>query len=513
MNPRLFALTLFFLAHSLLFSQSKLLSEEGFAANTRGAVSTTLNGNPIGESIDQFAQQYRFEKPTSTRLDTLLYNTNHFRATDVPRYSQSTIRARLYDLPTVIPMDYNVYVQRYIDAYSVQKRDQVARMLGLSRVYFPLFEEELDKKGMPMELKYLSVVESALNPHARSRVGATGLWQFMLSTARLYGMRIDSYVDERKDPLKSTQAALKYLKNAREEFGDWLLAIAAYNCGPGNVRKAIARSGGKRNFWEIREYLPRETRGYVPAFIAATYVFEHASDHNIYPVFVDFSIYQDTLHLNKLDITLKEIADMSGTDVHVLKNLNPELKLDRIPYTSRPYVLKVPRKTAEYFAANERSIRARYGHKRNQYIAPVASKSTTAGRSSSRRRTSSAPRGKKLVYYTVRTGDAVSTIAEKFGVSSRSIAQWNNLRRYRIKTGQKPKIYTNPNRASTSTKKTSSRSTTRQSGSGTYHTIRNGETLWGIANKYPGVSVESIRSLNRGLNAKDLKVGQQIRIR
>ncbi|MEZ4825031.1 MAG: lytic transglycosylase domain-containing protein [Bacteroidia bacterium] len=304
--------------------------------------------DPVSEQIDEMRRDYSFPGAKASTYDTLLYNTQGFRSSEVPSYAAGTIRSRMYELPTVIPLDYNVYVQRYIDVYTVKKREQTARMLGLSKVYFPLFEEYLDREGLPLELKYLSVVESALNPHARSRVGATGLWQFMLGTARMYNLEVNSYVDERCDPLKSTEAATRYLKNAYNEFGDWLLAIASYNCGSGNVRKAIARSGGKQNFWEIMEYLPRETRGYVPAFVAATYAFEYASEHNIYPIYVEFDYSQDTLHIARLDITLQEIAEITRTDYELLKNLNPELKIDRIPYSNDPYILKVPPRTRRF---------------------------------------------------------------------------------------------------------------------------------------------------------------------
>lgn len=488
---------------------------------TKGSSFSSLNGNnaPVEEQLDAFMKDYHFRSPTSSTYDTLLLNTNNFKAHEVPKYSEQVIRRRLNELPMLISMDYNVFVQRYIDVYSLKRRDQVSRMMGLSRIYFPMFEEELDKRGMPLELKYLPIVESALNPHARSRVGATGMWQFMLGTARMYGLKVNSFVDERKDPYKSTLAAMSYLENSYEEFGDWLLAIASYNCGPGNVRKAILRSGGKRNFWEIREYLPRETRGYVPAFIAATYVFNYASEHNIYPTYVDYDMHQDTLHLSYIDITLTEIANMCDVDIHLLKNLNPELKLDRVPYTNEPYVLKVPSKVSHYFARYPEKIRSNYGKKRDQYIPPV--QYTSSRNTSKPARSYSAYKPKKgevLVYYTVRTGDVVGSIADKYGVSARNISYWNNLRRYRIKVGQKLKIYTTKSNAQRAgAKKVSSsttvpRKSTANRGSVMNHTVKRGDTLWGIANRY-SIPIEKLYELNSGLENKKLKIGQAIRVK
>lgn len=480
-----------------------------------------LEEEEVTKSLDAFNEHYTYTNPSSSRYDTLLYNTGKFRADEVPRYSQSQVQQQLYDLPTVIPMEYNIYVQRYVDVYALRRRDQVSRMMGLGRVYFPIFEEELDRMGMPMELKYLSVVESALDPHARSYVGATGLWQFMLSTGRMYGLKVDSYVDERKDPIKATKAAMRYLSEAHKEFGDWLLAIASYNCGPGNVRKAIARSGGKRTFWEIREWLPRETRGYVPAFIAATYVFEYSHMLNLYPVHVDFSFHQDTLHIKRMDVTLQELASTTNTDVHTLKNLNPELKLDRIPYSTRTYVLRVPPKTAQQYAMQQSSIKSKYGRKRDQYIAPIPTRHVGSNTARSTPKTSyDPPSGRKLTYYTVKSGDAVSTIAERYGVSSRQIASWNGLRRYKIRTGQRLKIYTTPAKAQAATtqRNTSSPKNPKVAGPqapsrGQYHTVRSGDTLWGIAKLYEDVSVDQINRFNPGLQAKDIKIGQKVRIK
>ena len=497
-----------------------------------------FNDRPGQEELEQIEEQlklldddYKFDASVSSVYDTLLLNTHDFRPRDVPTYAPAIIRQRLYEIPSEISLDYNVHVQNFIDLYTLRRREQVSRMLGLQRVYFPVFEEELDKHGMPMELKYLSIVESALNPHARSRVGATGLWQFMYGTGKEYGLRIDSYVDERKDPYKSTVAGMKYLRNAYKEFGDWHLAIASYNCGAGNVRKAIVRSGGQRDFWAIIEYLPRETRGYVPAFIAATYVFNYASEHNIYPTYPDFSLKHDTLHLSHIDITLEEIAQMTNVSYNQLLHLNPELKMERIPYSPEPYVLRVPPQAAEYFAAHTSRIRQQYGERREppkSSLASYTSNTATVTSQHSGAASASTGRNDNLVYYTVRSGDVVGAIADKYGVSAQQIADWNDLRRYRIKVGQKLKIYTRgggtPVVTTTATRQIASappvaspsaatRPALQPANTAVYHTVKKGETLWAIAGQYPGVDVKTILGLNEGLDASRISVGQQIRVK
>ena len=497
-----------------------------------------IESGRIEEQLALFNQDYQFPNPKSDPYDTLLLTGRRFQPNEVPRYPANVISQRLYDLPMVISMDYNSYVARYIDVYTVHRRQQVSRMLGLSRVYFPMFEEHLDRMGMPLELKYLSVVESALNPHARSRVGATGLWQFMLGTAQMYGLRVDTYVDERKDPEKSTMAALRYLQNSYQEFGDWLLAIASYNCGPGNVRKAIRRAGGSGDFWAIMEYLPRETRGYVPAFIAATYAFNYAAEHNIFPIYPEFSLDNDTIHLTRIDITLAELSDELRVDLNLLRAMNPELKLDRVPYQAQPYVLRVPPVVAVRYAERERELKAKFGQKRDQLPPEVAARyaaeqvvnpAATSGGSSSSAGESSAPSGKILVYYTVRNGDVVGNIADKYGVTARQISDWNDLRRYRIRAGQKLKIYTTKEKAEAAGARTTPTATaaaaptrsaapapvspTASSGQAIYHKVQAGDTLWGIARQYAGATVANIQTLNPGIDASDLKVGQLVRVK
>ncbi len=263
------------------------------------AVVRLLPDDPIAERLDELAL-LPWIKYSPFTIDTATHNTHNFAAGHVPAWDVATMRHRMAVLDGTTPFDltYNPIVQSYIDLYVTRKREMSSRMLGLAELYFPIFEEALDRHGIPLEMKYLAVVESALNPAARSKAGAVGLWQFMLPTGKMFGLHADSYIDERHDVYKSTDAACRYLKYLYRLYDDWEMAMAAYNCGPGNVNKAIRRSGGKKDYWTIYDHLPRETRGYVPAFIAVNYLFAHHSDHNLYPVSPVYCHYEmDTLQV------------------------------------------------------------------------------------------------------------------------------------------------------------------------------------------------------------------------
>lgn len=476
----------------------------------------------INWQLDSLLPCYHYCLPDTSETSRAHLNVHDFSQDSLPPYSSEVAAQRLKDIGSPIHLEYNSYVQSYINLYTVTRREQVERMLGLQHVFFPIFEEELDRQGVPMELKYLPIVESALNPHARSRVGATGLWQFMLATGKLYGLKVTSYTDERKDPYKATHAAIRYLKNMYKTYGDWLLVIAAYNCGPGNVNKALARSKGGKTFWEIREWLPRETRGYVPAFIAATYVFNYAAEHNLFPKRVDFSYQQDTVHIQRQKMSLKQLAEVTHTDFYLLKDLNPELTRDIVPYTGKPYALRVPMKTGQFFAVyrdsvmkvladmNPDTVRVDYDPKRvsalNKKPFQKNSKRYTYAASGSTAGTA----GRTLKYHKVRSGETVSQIAERYHVTWKQIQGWNGLRGYRIKPGQKLKVYVKETYASAK-KTTTPKPQPKPVKGGRYHTVRNGDTLWDIANAYEGATVASIKQLN-GLKSSRLKVGQKLRV-
>ncbi len=347
-------------------------------------------------------------------------------------YHDTVYANRLHALPTVMELSYNKVVQKYIDLYANRRRHMVSYMLAIGQYYFPMFEEMLYKHGLPLELKYLPVIESALNPVAVSRAGATGLWQFMLKTGRQYGMEINSLVDERRDPYKSTEAAVLYLKDLYAIYQDWNLAIAAYNCGPGNVNKAIARSGGHRDYWQIYFRLPRETRGYVPAFIAANYIMNYYDSHNICPVesYNDMSAV-DTIHVNNY-IHMSQISDVLNIPLQDLRRLNPQYKKDIIPGNYRGGCSVVlPTNKIAHFIEKKKEISE---YKKNRYNTHRLNTDQYVGNSPS---SNSKSYDVKNTYYVVKRGDNLSAIARRHGTSVDRIKSWNNLNSNRIHVGKR----------------------------------------------------------------------------
>lgn len=410
---------------------------------------------------------------------------------------------RLYRMPTVMELSYNQVVKSYIEMYSSRRREQVSYMLALGEYYFPMFEEALDRHGLPLELKYLPVIESALNPIAVSRAGATGLWQFMLRTGKSYGLEVNSLVDERRDPYKSTDAAVKYLKDLYTIYGDWNLVIAAYNCGPGNVNKAIARSGGKRDYWEIYYRLPKETRGYVPAFIAANYIMNHYVDHNICPVHnYGSSLTLDTIHVSE-QIHLEQISGVLDIPLSEIKRLNPQFKSDRIPGNVKPYSLVLPSdKMFAYIDRNDSII----NYNRNNYF---THRTYTDGYMDG---TQSLSDGNTTnVYYSVRRGDNLSSIARRNGTTISLIKSWNNLKSDRLNIGARLIV----GRKAAPVQQTANEATLAQTGSegdnrtvNTYYRVRKGDTLGDIAQRN-SINLTQLRSWN-GLKSSRINIGDQL---
>lgn len=364
--------------------------------------------------------------PTISQGDLNIYG---FEQTDIPIYADSVYAFRLALLESEIQLDYNEFVRPYIDLYSIRRRKLTSKVLALSSYYFPSFEEALDRENMPMELKYLAVIESALNPAATSPVGAAGMWQFMAPTGRMYGLKTTSYYDERRDVQKSTDAAIKYLRNSYRIYGDWLLVIASYNCGPGNVNKAIRKAGGVKNFWAIQQYLPRETRGYVPAFIAATYVMEYAAEHNIYPS-EDSPIYKhmDTVMVDNT-YSLNQLAGQLNMSMDEIREYNPALCKGIIPFNGQKIALLLPYNKAMDFTLANADVCFREQMNSEAIALNKAIEKTV----------STHP---KNVTYKVKKGDQLAAVADKYNVTVKDLKRWNHLKSNKIMVGQKLKIKT-----------------------------------------------------------------------
>ena len=345
-----------------------------------------------------------------------------------PVVSDSIYIDRLSRIPSVIEMPFNDIVKKHIEAYTGRLRNKVSFMLAAANFYMPLFEEALDTYDLPMELKYLPIIESALNPKALSRQRASGLWQFMLRTGKIYGLDNNTLVDERRDPVKSTWAAVRYLKDLYNIYNDWNLVLAAYNCGPGNVNKAIRRADGETDYWKIYPFLPKETRGYVPGFIAANYVMTYYCEHGICPMDSQLPAISDTIHINK-DLHLQQVASVCNIDIEQLRSLNPQFKKDIIPGNSKAYALQLPNNTANIFIEREDSIYAyeakKYLNKRRTVAVSEASTSKNA---------------KGAKYHKIRKGDTLGGIARKYGVSVRQLRDLNGIRGNNITAGKNLRI-------------------------------------------------------------------------
>ena len=411
---------------------------------------------------------------------------------DIP---DSVYISRLQKLNPYISVPYNRIIRNHIVYYTQKMPEKMERILGLATYYIPIFEEIFDQYDMPLELTAMAVIESALNTKAVSRARAKGMWQFMYSTAKRYGLTINSYVDERFDPIASAHAAARYLRDSYLIFGDWSLAIASYNCGAGNVNKAIRRSGGSKDFWEIYPYLPRETRGYVPSFFAALYAMKYYKEHNLTPEFIPMPPHTDTIKVNKM-LHFEQIAHYTGASIEELRTHNPQYLHDIIPGTEKEYILQLPYQYTGAFIDHEKEI---YAYKDSVYFSPAAMKQIQQSAEPSK------------ITHRVKRGETLSHIALRYGVTVKNIQRWNGIGT-RIREGQRLAIYTNGSGPSAKSSSGGKVSTSVSNGYVMY-TVRSGDNLWNIAKKFSGVSVSDIQRLNGLSKNSKIYPGKKLKIK
>lgn len=402
---------------------------------------------------------------------------------------------RLQKMNSFISLPYNNIIRNYIITYTERIAKQSETMLGLSKYYMPIIEEIFDQYDLPLELKAMAIIESALNPRAVSRVKAKGMWQFMYSTAIRYDLLINSYVDERLDPVKSCHAAARYLQDAYRMFGDWPLAIASYNCGAGNVNKAIRRAGTK-DFWSVYPFLPRETRGYIPSFIAALYMLNYYPEHKLTPAQISMPVHTDTIKVTKM-LHFDQVEHYTGLPKQQLRDLNPQYLHDIVPGIEREYILRIPYNYTGKFIEHEKEI---YKYKDSVYFSPATLKKIKDSGSSNSQR----------ITHKVKKGETLSHIALKYGVKVRDIQRWNGVKT-NIRIGQKLVIYKGGGGPSASSSSGSAKTTV--SGGYVIYTVKSGDNLWDIAKKFPGISAKNIMDLN-GLNSKSkIYPGMKLKIK
>ncbi len=442
-------------------------------------------------------QNQRLHEGDNFNMDSVRYTTN---------LPDTVLIGRLQRMNSFITLPYNETVKNCMILYSERMPKKMCNMLGLSKYYMPIFEETFRKYDLPLELKYLSIIESALNPNAVSRVGATGMWQFMYATAKGYGLEIDSFVDERRDPFKSVDAAARYLRDAYHIFGDWSLAISSYNCGSGNVNKAIKRAGGRRDFWDIYPYLPKETRGYVPLMVGAMYAINYAKEYGLEATPIQLPERVDTFKIRK-NLHFRQISEVIGIPLSDLRDMNPQYYKDIIPGNQGEYILRLPFYYSSDFLEMQDSI---YKYKTNEIFASSVDVNRPS-RSSSYGSTSSSTTT-QWKYYKVKRGDSLGKIASRNHVSINQLKSWNGLRGNTIREGQRLKVGRTTVSSGSSVRSSggSSSGTSSSNTSSTVYTVKKGDTLTKIAARYPGVTANDIMKYNNC--SENIRPGMKLKI-
>lgn len=513
-----------------VFSLLSLANANGDSINDSIITNSAVNRQYIADSLDLLDVEM-----FSSDLDSLLSswmvkrsmadNMSFYTDSIGFEYPDSVYSSRLSNINSVITLPYNSIIRNHIHVYTVKQRQKFSAILGLSQYYFPMIEDVFDSYGLPTELKYMAIIESALNPNAVSRVGATGLWQFINSTGKSYGLVINSVVDERRDPVKATHAAAKYLRDLYKIYGDWVLVIAAYNCGPGNVNKAIRRSGNKKDYWDIYYRLPRETRGYIPQFVAAAYASTYYKEHNIMPTPILTPMATDTIILHH-DMHFNQISEVLGIPYDDVKALNPAYKTGLIPAASRELPLTLPIMYMGQFIDLSDSIR---NYKLDVYVKKTTNVDPTKSSS-----VVTSVAGKSKITYSVKDGDNLGYIAEWFNIRLSDLRYWNDIYGNTIRVGQKLSIFVDPDKTEYYTSLNNMSFAEKQATKGKtvtlnavpaptasdavvdgdyiVHVVRKGDTIWDIVKQY-GVTTTDVLSLNNISNATKIQVGQRLKIK
>jgi membrane-bound lytic murein transglycosylase D len=438
---------------------------------------------------------------------------------------------RLSKINSIISLPFNNIIRNHIEVYTIRQREKFCAVLGLKDYYFPMIEDVFDSYGLPAEFKYMAVIESALNPNSvNRRSGAAGMWQFMYSTGRMYGLTINSVVDERKDPVKATHAAARYIKDLYEIYKDWVLVIAAYDCGPGNVNKAIKRSGNKKDYWEIYYRLPKETRGYIPQYIAAAYAVNYYAEHNLQPLPLNIPVATDTIMVNK-DIHLAQISEVMNIPLGELQALNPQYRTGFVPGSSKPQTLTLPMNHLGDFIDLNDTIRQ---YKSDVYL----SKSTRIADPTRSSRVMTNIKGKTKLIYTVREGDNIGFISAWYKVGLSDLRNWNNIYKNGLRVGQKLVVYVDLSKSEYYSKINTMEFADKQAlvgktpvsnsqppaatstifpeetdGEYIIYTVHNGDTIWDIVKMFDNVTTTQVLALNNIPDAGKIKVGQKLKIK